>query len=762
MYNIRDFKRRFEELGYTFQSEDVLEDVYTFYKYYKHETNEGVAAMLLEGDPGCGKSYMSKIFAKFLGEDSVYIYTGCVDETNSDKLVNTYNVPAIVKSDADNSIADGIILQAIKAANEGKKVVLAIDELDKAREALDSHFLNFLQDARLEKGDNKVVSLTEEGRKNLYVIFAKNNERDLLNALLRRCEAVIKLPSMPPVLAYKTLLKKFDGASHDPKFLKFICKVYEAVYNEQMDSNEELLERLPALQELATAITSDYLLYEDGISSTRRIRNLIRKLGKDDATRDVITNILINKFKYQNKESNYTNETLDLDMSDPDDYMNQKDADSLVEQYIAKKDSGEDIFDEDEVDDPMTEIANILDTMKEDKTLVFLSKENKEKIVELGVITHQNPNAIKTLFNRVRFKGNPNSRFGFLSFEDENFIGLMKYQNSLILIANKEYVSPRLFIRGLSDIVRIIYDHDENPSMNEFYFSPMEASNFKLTSLNAKILSHVPDFVLNKMQSHQGKYVYQEPNLKVTYNEDLNVNYFRYLQKYKAEPLYDVVEKICRFNPELAIPSSFINGKMFSTFNSDLVRKKSKLDYYRERKEDFSGNTYDIADFPTMKITVREPNPDYKGYAWDDEPSTILKEDDYVFEWKEIKDVENKMVHIYPKYEKKDGYILYTDEEDFMKDNSVQYMDPFQKEIAILAKDIFGKYIPIFAEGKTEYFSALTMSQTARIMENPNNRRRIPGINYDITEHESFKKYYDSLSSPAAVVTPNKVFKKVK
>ena len=30
---MREFKRIFEELGYTFQSADVLEDVYLFYKY---------------------------------------------------------------------------------------------------------------------------------------------------------------------------------------------------------------------------------------------------------------------------------------------------------------------------------------------------------------------------------------------------------------------------------------------------------------------------------------------------------------------------------------------------------------------------------------------------------------------------------------------------------------------------------------------------------------------------------------------------------
>ena len=146
---MREFKRIFEELGYTFQSADVLEDVYLFYKYYNNSANKGVSAILLEGDPGCGKTFLSETFAKFLGDDTEYIYTQCVEETNSDRLIATYNVPAIVKGDAEKSVAEGILTKAINLANSGKKVVLTIDELDKAREVLYSYFLDFLQNVKI-------------------------------------------------------------------------------------------------------------------------------------------------------------------------------------------------------------------------------------------------------------------------------------------------------------------------------------------------------------------------------------------------------------------------------------------------------------------------------------------------------------------------------------------------------------------------------------------------------------------------------------
>ena len=137
---MREFKESFEKLGYTFQSADVLEDVYVFYKYYNSNINKGVAAILLEGDPGCGKTYLSEIFSQFLGPDTEYIYTQCVEETNSDRLIATYNVKEIVRGNADKAIAEGILTKAINLANDGKKVVLAIDELDKARVVLDSYF----------------------------------------------------------------------------------------------------------------------------------------------------------------------------------------------------------------------------------------------------------------------------------------------------------------------------------------------------------------------------------------------------------------------------------------------------------------------------------------------------------------------------------------------------------------------------------------------------------------------------------------------
>lgn len=403
-----------------------------------------------------------------------------------------------------------------------------------------------------------------------------------------------------------------------------------------------------------------------------------------------------------------------------------------------------------ERDDLMKDTASILGDIKDDQTLVFLDKEDKEEIVELGVITHQNPNALDELFRKIRFKGNLNSRVGFLDFEDDDFVGLVKYRDTLILIANREYVSPRLLIRGLCNIVAIILNPNENIGINNYYFSPISASNFKLTGLNAKILSAVPNLVLDKMNYHGGSYIYSTSNLKITYDDNQNTSYFSYLQKYKAEPLYEVIEEICKFNPELAIPASFINAKVFSEFTDrGLVKRLSSFEEKKERWEKLKSDGWkvQIDDFTPMDLSFI--SVDYNGKSSSVFPDLVVDEDRFVFDWETEVDEEKKKLHIYPKYQLKGKYLLYTSDADFEKNEVFKQLDPFQKEIALIARSIFGNFIPQFPEDeRKDYFSALTMLQTSQIMEDENNKRRIPGISENITFMPDFADYYDSISQP--------------
>ena len=123
-------------------------------------------------------------------------------------------------------------------------------------------------------------------------------------------------------------------------------------------------------------------------------------------------------------------------------------------------------------------------------------------------------------------------------------------------------------------------------------------------------------------------------------------------------------------------------------------------------------------------------------------------------------DENKKRLYVYPKYTLKGEYLLYTSDEDFENNEVFKQINPFQKEIAFIARDIFGNFIPQFySERNPDYFSSLTMSQFSRIMDNEYNRNGIPGISQDIIPESDFTNYYNSISQASSIVGPNKVLK---
>ena len=73
------------------------------------------------------------------------MYYQCVPTTTSEQLYADINVSAVVKRDSEKSITPGILVKAIENANNDIKTVCVIDEIDKARDEVDSYFLSFLQ-----------------------------------------------------------------------------------------------------------------------------------------------------------------------------------------------------------------------------------------------------------------------------------------------------------------------------------------------------------------------------------------------------------------------------------------------------------------------------------------------------------------------------------------------------------------------------------------------------------------------------------------
>lgn len=148
-------------------------------------------AVMLEGPSGCGKSFLAKSLAKITGAELMTLQ--CYKGMQMQNLIEAPSTLAIVNAMAgkedlspEQTMRLGAISRAFLASQK-KPVILLVDELDKVDIAIDTFFLGPIQDAKvnLESGDS-----IEANVDNLVLIFTKNMERPLNDALLRRVHPI--------------------------------------------------------------------------------------------------------------------------------------------------------------------------------------------------------------------------------------------------------------------------------------------------------------------------------------------------------------------------------------------------------------------------------------------------------------------------------------------------------------------------------------------------------------------------------------------
>ena len=145
-----------------------------------------ISALLLDGPPGVGKSYLGQ-YLQYLLKAELIRYQ-MVPGTSRDDILFDRTVLT-----ADGRPTDGVILQAMKQSHTAK-VVLMLEELDKAQRDVDGLLLTFLQEGGLWFPQTGPVKANQE---NLLVVITKNDTREATAPLLRRCRvAEMTWPSL--------------------------------------------------------------------------------------------------------------------------------------------------------------------------------------------------------------------------------------------------------------------------------------------------------------------------------------------------------------------------------------------------------------------------------------------------------------------------------------------------------------------------------------------------------------------------------------
>jgi MoxR-like ATPase len=148
--------------------------------------------VMLEGPSGCGKSFLAKSLAKISGAEMMTLQ--CHSGMELKNLIEMPSTLAMVNAMAGNTegldpsavMNLGIISRAFLKSQE-KPVILLIDELDKVEVAIDTFFLGPIQDGCVHPETREAIYAN---RDNIFVMFTKNMERKLNDALLRRLHPI--------------------------------------------------------------------------------------------------------------------------------------------------------------------------------------------------------------------------------------------------------------------------------------------------------------------------------------------------------------------------------------------------------------------------------------------------------------------------------------------------------------------------------------------------------------------------------------------
>lgn len=251
-FTLTDFRVRLQHAGYVVTQPEA---VATLWLALKDAGNRYIPAVLFDGPPGVGKTFLAEKVAEITGARLVFFqfFRGASRED----LLFDLDIARVVRAMSGLEVPEGFgdmvslgVLPTAAHLSQQQRVVLVLDELDKAHPSVDALLLDFLQSARLSLPH---LGEIRANTKNLLVVITKNDERDLAEPLLRRVRPV--LLSWPPVEVEVAMVQ--DGAGVPAGLAKSLVTMANRLREKNLSkvpSTPELIRLARDIRELAEEV----------------------------------------------------------------------------------------------------------------------------------------------------------------------------------------------------------------------------------------------------------------------------------------------------------------------------------------------------------------------------------------------------------------------------------------------------------------------------------------------------------------------------
>ena len=263
-----------------------------YIKYLLTNPTVCVPSMLLFGEPGAGKTSFAKYLAAEL--EAELIFAPCYDGVAAEQLVYNWDLGTLVDAMTDEAVKgreamkDGYLLQALRMSND-RKVVLLIDEVDKAKPSVDTFLLSYMQECML---NDPLTGVVKGNKNNLFVVLTSNKRRELEDALDRRI-SMIREFKFPEKDELKQQVKMMVNVNYNESKFNFLIDLV-------LEYRKLGVSKKPSQNQVADLIQELYFIGTQAIgrrtAHSMKYRALLWKMSQEESDQKMFENTLQRSF----------------------------------------------------------------------------------------------------------------------------------------------------------------------------------------------------------------------------------------------------------------------------------------------------------------------------------------------------------------------------------------------------------------------------------------------------------------------------------